>query len=159
MRRACRTSGCAKRHHRSRWKPPHHGVYVRLAPSRIHGVGVFAIRKIPKGTKIFPDDDEPIQWFRSRDLGGMSREIKRLYEDFCIIKDDAELYGCPRSFNRLTPAWFLNMPKTGELPNVRADENYDFYAVKNIQPGDELTVEYSSFSEKPRGIRNSTHNA
>jgi hypothetical protein len=80
----------------------------------------------------------------------MPREIKRLYEDFCIIKSGDEAYGCPRSFNQLTPAWYLNEPKRGELPNVRADKNYDFYALKDILPGDELTVEYPTFSDEPQ---------
>jgi hypothetical protein len=36
--------------------PPHQGVYVRLRPSKLHGVGVFAIREIPPGTNLFPHD-------------------------------------------------------------------------------------------------------
>lgn len=80
----------------------------------------------------------------------MPPQIKRLYEDFCIISDHGESYGCPRNFNRLTPAWFLNEPKTGKPPNVRADQNYDFYAAENIQPGEELTVEYSTYSDEPQ---------
>ena len=32
---------------------PHEGVYVRLKPSKRHGVGVFAIRRIPKGRMSF----------------------------------------------------------------------------------------------------------
>ena len=31
-------------------QPPHCGVYARLAPSRVHGVGVFAVRPIGEGT-------------------------------------------------------------------------------------------------------------
>jgi SET domain-containing protein len=150
MKRAYRTSASAKRRRIIKRRPPHRGVYVRLAPSPIHGVGVFAIRKIPKGTNIFPDDDEPIHWFRSRELRRVSREIKRLYKDFCIIRDHGKSYGCPKSFNQLTPAWFLNEPEAGKKPNVRADRGYNFYAIEDIQPGDELTVEYRTYSEEPQ---------
>ena len=34
-------------------KLPHEGVYTRIKPSNIHGVGVFAISDIPKGTYVF----------------------------------------------------------------------------------------------------------
>jgi hypothetical protein len=47
-------------------KLPHSGVYARLGISGIHGVGVFAITRIPKGTYIFPDDDEEIIGFAVR---------------------------------------------------------------------------------------------
>jgi hypothetical protein len=54
-------------------------------------------------------------------------------------------YGCPVSFNRLTPAWFLNESKE---PNARCcDENYDFYATRDIPAGQEITVDYETFSE------------
>ena len=39
---------------------PHDDVFVRIQPSPIHGLGVFAIRDIPKDNKIFGDDDETI---------------------------------------------------------------------------------------------------
>lgn len=32
---------------------PHQQVYTRLKPSKIHGVGVFAIRPIPKNTRLY----------------------------------------------------------------------------------------------------------
>ena len=32
---------------------PHEGVYARIGPSDIHGVGVLAIRAIPAGTLLF----------------------------------------------------------------------------------------------------------
>jgi hypothetical protein len=71
------------------------------------------------------------------------------YEDFAIIK--RQRCGCPVSFNRLTPAWFLNESKT---PNVRCDENYDFYTVREIATDEELTVDYSTFSQYPGGQTN-----
>jgi SET domain-containing protein len=129
--------------------PPHRNVYTRLRCSKIHGIGVFAIRRIPKGTSIFPDDTEKINWIKKRDLGRLPREMRHLYEDFAIIEDDGETYGCPKSFNRLTPAWFLNKPKTGKKPNVGCRTDYTFYALREIRPGEELTVDYRTYSEEP----------
>ncbi|MGO9587791.1 MAG: SET domain-containing protein-lysine N-methyltransferase [Limisphaerales bacterium] len=133
---------------------PSNGVYTRIKPSKIHGVGVFAIRAIPKGASIFPDDDAPIVWVKRSKIKRLRGEIRRLYEDFCIIKDNGETYGCPANFSLMTTAWFLNEPKRGRHPNVGCRKDYTFYALRDIAAGEELTVDYSTFSEKPScGIR------
>jgi len=126
------------------FKLPHTDVHARLQPSPIHGIGVFAIRRIPKGTYIFPDDDEELLWIDKHMLGRLGSEERKLYEDFCIIKDD--LYGCPRSFNNLTPAWYLNESAT---PNIACDNAYRFFAVRDIEKGEELTVDYETYSDPP----------
>lgn len=120
---------------------PHYGVYVRLAPSRIHGVGVVAIRPIPKGTYIFYGDEDKLIWIDKASSRRQSGEIRRLYRDFCVTR--GQQYGCPRNFNQLTPAWYLNHSKT---PNVGADEAYCFYALRNIRKGEELTADYSTYN-------------
>jgi len=130
---------------------PHDGVYARLQPSRIHGVGVFAIRAIPKGTYIFPEDDDELVWIDQESLATLSGEEKRFYDDFCIIRD--KQYGCPQSFNKLTPAWYLNESST---PNLAADLDYRFYALKDIEEGEELTVDYATYSDSPSTSRIST---
>jgi len=130
-------------------KTPHQGVYVRLGPNRARksGVGVFAIRRVPKGALIFSGENEEILWVKRESLpeGGTAR---KLYDDFGIIKP--KYYGCPTSFNRLTPAWFLNESKK---PNARCDENYHFYAAREIAQGEEITVDYSTLNEYPDGVR------
>jgi len=124
---------------------PHNGVYVRLRPSRLDkkGVGVFAIRKISKGTRIFADENEELCWIPKSSLP-KQKALRGLYDAFAVI--EANRYGCPTSFNRLTPAWFLNESKK---PNTRSDENYDFYTLRDIAAGEELTVDYSTFSRYP----------
>ena len=125
-------------------KMPHNGVYTRLRPSPIHGVGVFAIKDIPEGTYIFPQDNEELVWISRRMLANLSAEEKRLYDDFSIIHGD--LYGCPKSFGELTPSWYLN---ESSAPNVGADSSYRFYALRDISEGEELTVDYASYSDRP----------
>jgi hypothetical protein len=123
-------------------KLPHEGVATRLGRSRIHGIGVFAIRTIRKGSKLFPGDVDEMVWIEEDELWRLPKKVRQLYDDFAVLKD--ERYGCPISFNRLTPSWYLNNSKT---PNVRCDENYDFVALRIIKPGEELTVDYSTYSE------------
>jgi len=119
------------------------GVYVRLGKSKIHGVGVFAIRRIRKGAKLFMGDDGGVTWVDTRDTMRLSKEIRRLYKDFSILKGDR--YGCPSNFNCLTPAWYLNESRTN--PNVRCDGDYEFFALRDIKRGEELTVDYSKYSD------------
>ena len=42
--------------------PPHDGVFARIGPSRIHGVGAIAIRDIPARTLVFRGEDERAVW-------------------------------------------------------------------------------------------------
>lgn len=123
-------------------RPPHFGVYVRLKRSRIHGVGVFAIRDIPKGTYVFRGDKDKMVWVKASATDRLDKEVKRLYQGFCVSRDGK--YGCPRNFNLLTPGWYLNHSRK---PNMAADENYDFYSVRRIKKGEELTVDYDTYSD------------
>jgi SET domain-containing protein len=132
---------------RANSRMPSDGVYTRIKTSKIHGVGVFAIRAIPKGISIFPEDDAPIVWIKRNKIKPLRGAIRRLYEDFCIIKDNGETYGCPANFGLMTVAWFLNEPKPGQKPNVGSRTDYTFYALRDIAAGEELTVDYSTFSE------------
>jgi len=122
---------------------PHRGVFVRLKPSRVQkgAVGVFAIKRIPKNTKVFAYENEEVYWTPKASVP-KSSPIRSLYDDFAIIKDGR--YGCPTSFNRLTPAWFMNDSKS---PNTLCDENYDFFSIREISAGEELTVDFDTFSE------------
>ena len=120
--------------------------FTRLKPSKIHGVGVFAIRDIPNGTNIFIDDQSEIVWLKRSEIEKKSGEIRRLYDDFCVIKNDK--YGCPKGFNNLTVSWYINEPAAGQRSNVVSCGKYDFVAARDIQAGEELTVDYSTYSEK-----------
>lgn len=124
---------------------PHKGVYASLKPSSSSrvGIGVFAIKRIPKSAIIFAGENEEVCWKNESALP-RARAIRKLYDDFSIIKKTR--YGCPVSFNRLTPAWFMSNSKR---PNTRIDENYDFIALRNIRGGEELTVDFSTFTDDP----------
>ena len=78
--------------------------------------------------------------------------LKVLYDDFCVITPDK--YLCPKSFNRLTVSWYVNEPNDNdpkESTNVRCtgDPDYHFIASRDIKNGEELLVDYSTYSEYP----------
>lgn len=131
-----------------RWGPvasqePHRGVFTRLRPSKVHkgGVGVFAIRPIPKGTNIFAGESEKLVW-TDADRVPTERSLKKLYTDFGVLRD--KRYATPASFNSLGPGWYLNSSKK---PNVECNENMDFKAIRNIKTGEELTADYDDYSD------------
>ncbi len=131
--------------------PPHRGVCTRLAPSKkVQGqVGAFAIKRIKKGTNLFPGDNDEMIWVERNKLPRVPRSVKKLYDDFAVRNTDKEdkktRYGCPTNFNRLSIAWYLN--HDAAHPNVRCDEYYNFSALRDIEPGEELTVDYKTYSE------------
>lgn len=130
--------------------PPHEGVYTRLRPSQIAkgGVGVFAIARIKKDTLLFRHDNEEMLWVDESSVEKTPTEIHKLYDDFAVLKN--RRYGCPPNLNRLTMSWYLNEPRKGTQPNVLCDpETYDFFAMRDIKPGEELTVNYATYSDLP----------
>ena len=122
---------------------PHDNVYSRLKPSPIAGVGVFAIRDITSGTYVFEPDDDALAPVEEGQVEALEPELRKLYEDFCVLTDG--IYKCPRNFNRLTPSWFLNDSKQ---PNLAADLDLRFYALRDIKQGEELTSDYDTYSER-----------
>ena len=130
-----------------RTRLPHDAVYVRLGPSEIHGIGVFAIRPIPAGTRLFADDGVPLVWVSRAALerAAPSPAQRRLYHDFGINRGDT--IGCPASFNNLGPSWYLNEPPPGGSANVRSGPDFEFFASRDIAEGEELTIDYAGFSE------------
>jgi hypothetical protein len=125
---------------------PHDQVCTRLRPSRVDkgGVGVFAIKKIPKNSNCFPGDSDELIWVQKSRIPKRPVQVRKLYWDFGVYKKDR--CACPVSFDRLTPAWYVNESKR---PNVRCDENYNFVALRDIDPGEELTADYSQYSDPP----------
>lgn len=66
---------------------PHEGVVTRLGISRLHGIGVFAIRQIQKGARIFLRDVDEMSWIKKDELGTLSKRVQELYKDFAVLKD------------------------------------------------------------------------
>lgn len=129
-------------------KLPHEGVYVRLGLSAVHGIGVFAIRPIPAGTDIFANDEVPLVWVSKSELAAadLTPAERAFYHDFGISRGD--LIGCPVNFHNLTPGWYLNRPAPGAEANVESTGRLGFLARRDIAEGEELTIDYSSFSEQ-----------
>ena len=127
---------------------PHEGVLTRLGVSPVHGVGVFAIRDIPAGSNVFPNDRREISWVDATVVEALPEGSpeRRLYHDFGIRQGDR--IGCPPSFDLLVTGWYLNQPGPAQQANVGADDAFDMRALCDIAAGEELTVDYAGFSDQ-----------
>jgi uncharacterized protein len=123
-------------------KFPHENVYTRLKSS-LNGVGVFAIRDIPIGTRLFVGDiGETVQILVSDVEKVQDTELRRMYYDFCpVIKSH---FIAPADFNQMTMGWYINHSHD---PNVKVDEFLQFATSRPVGLGEELTADYLTYSE------------
>lgn len=124
-------------------------VYCRFKPSKLGGVGVFAIRDIPKGAEIFKMSKktrfvgiDPRLVF---DNDKIAPGVKEFVRDFCAVTD-RKLYLTDSGLNSMDISFALNHSKD---PNVvdRNKNGEDFFALKKIKEGEELTIGYHSYCD------------
>lgn len=120
-------------------------VYCRLGVSPVHGIGVFAVRPIPKGTN-------PLRsLIKHREISFTHDEIKKLpkgvrkqVEMFCFYDKD-EVLVSTMGLNTMDFAVYLNHTKT---PNIRLNKDGSFETLCDIKNGEELMMDYDhSFGE------------
>ena len=122
---------------------PHDHLFTRLQPSPGRGIGVFAIRDIPQGVDPFHGDHGGTVLVPMSEVERIDDPaLRRLYLDFCPVVDGHHL--APADFNRMTISWYLNH---ADEPNIVADEVVNFVAARLILRGEELTVDYTTFSD------------
>ena len=129
-------------------RSPHDGVYARVAYSRIHGVGVRAIRDIPAGTLVFRGESERVVLVSRAAVRRLPLAIRQLYEDFGMIWGDQ--LGVPPTLNMLSVGWYVNH---SDRPNVEADEDGRFRTLRWIRKGGELTADYRTFTDEALPFR------
>jgi SET domain-containing protein len=125
--------------------------YTRLGPSARGGVGIFAIRNIPKGTDPFKycdpfggvlliSDDELVR-------ADAPEEVKRMVRDFCALQNGN--YHVPDyGIDAIDKSYYLNH---SDRPNLTTrDKGETFVAARAIRKGEELTADYRRYHEVRR---------
>lgn len=120
-------------------------VFCRLSPSKIHGVGVFAICTIPEGVNPF-QETRPSDFLEvpkeMMDAAVLTSAQRQLVKDFCPERPDDGVWDCPSfSLNEIGIAWYLNHSPT---PNMREDDGV-FFTLRDIAEGEEMTVDYGTY--------------
>ena len=124
-------------------------IYCRLQPSRVHGVGIFAIRDIPKGTNPFCGSRVP-RWHvtslkKLLANSAIADEVKEFARAIYPVRGDV-FYFPDHSLNAIDISYFLNH---ADAPNVaaRADSN-KFAAIRDIKKGEELFSDYRAYTDQ-----------
>ncbi len=121
--------------------------FTRLAPCT-HGVGVIAIRKIPKDTDPFHGVlDFKFHKIRVEKILGdpnLVEGVKKLVRDMCP-EVDGYYYVPSYSINEIGIGYYLNHSSNPNMGEKNGGE--DFMALRDIEIGEELTVDYGSYSE------------
>ena len=119
--------------------------YAMLKPSPVHGIGVFAIRDIPKGcSNIFSKDHG--QWIKVpiAEVEKLPAHSKELVETYCVF--DEENYFMPDyGFKVMDMVNYLNH---SSVPNIiSVNDGEDFEALTDIPAGAELLINYEHIVE------------
>lgn len=120
----------------------HNDIYCKLAPSPIHGVGVFALKDIPIYTVIFRSNLKTIA-VDKKFLNRINTNVANYYSS--MLFSDFNIMEIPKTgMNALPTSYYLNH---SEEPNAKIDiENNLIVAKKNIYVGEEVTINYKGLS-------------
>jgi SET domain-containing protein len=125
--------------------------YCRLQPSKIEGVGVFAVRDIPKGKDPFLGITNA-KWckFELSEFKKIDKNILKMVDDFFVIEKNGTVYIPENGLNGIDVSFFVNNSKNPNLKIVGDGKNdaLNFKTIKKIKKGEELMVSYSTYDEK-----------
>ena len=126
-------------------------VYCRIKPSKKHGVGVFAIKDIPKDINPFKLTGN--QCIKSKviniseeEVNSFPSEVKKMVNDFYHNEDG--VYGIPyKGLNANDISFYMN---TSTNPNVGFESDNKcsmvvFKTLRKIKKGEELLINYDDF--------------
>jgi uncharacterized protein len=119
--------------------------YCRLAPSPIHGIGVFAIRDIPRGKNPFNTLAKYARPGYARitrsELEALPQKLRELINAL-FVPTDGEMWLPNCGTNVVYLNAYLNHSTS---PNLRTTDGFKFIALRKIADGEELTVDYRTY--------------
>jgi SET domain-containing protein len=113
-------------------------IETEIGPSNIHGIGLFCVGHIPKGTKVW--------------------EFNPLFDQ---VLDDTSLALLPPPIHSFLSKYAYRSVESNELivnldlsrhmnhadhPNLASDTDSNYYAAVDLAPGTELTCDYREFA-------------
>lgn len=107
-----------------------------IAPSKIHGIGVFALRDIEKGEKcyIFPRTERTWYDLTYSDLEKLRPEIREIILQRWPAIINGSYFQSP-----LDDVWLCSFVNHSETPNYKQSSDS---ALRNIKAGEEVTESY-----------------
>lgn len=119
--------------------------YVMLRTSNVHGVGVFAIRDIPKGcTNIFSQEIGEWVHLSFEETANLDLHIQSLIENYCLY-DESGYFIPAQGFKCIDISLCINHSDT---PNIHSKQDGAYFeTLRDIACGEELLIDYGSIVE------------
>ena len=114
--------------------------FITLRPSTVHGIGVFALRDIPKGCKtIFSRNIG--NWIKVpiRDIEQLPEASRNMVETYCLY-DETDYYLPDYGFKVMDMVNYLNHSSEPNVISVNDGEYFE--SLRDIAEGEELFVNY-----------------
>jgi SET domain-containing protein len=119
-----------------------HQTFITLKASPIHGIGVFALVDIPKGTKNLFSNDKS-EWIKLtyNEVYALPPQSKALIENFCLYDDEG--YFVPEyGFTMMDLSVYLNHSDTPNVVSINDGEKFEILI--DIKAGEELFIDYGT---------------
>jgi len=120
-------------------------VKCKLAPSKVHGVGVFAIRDIKKGERLYCNLFGTPRDLVSCDLKDLRPEVREL-----VIQRWATALDGFAFLNPNLDAHLLSFMNHDEAPNY---DNYNDCSLSDIKRGEEIFEDYGVYTQPLLSIK------
>ncbi len=117
-------------------------MYAMLRPSPVHGIGVFAMRDIPKGCRTIFSRNVG-EWIKLpiADVEKLPDHSRNLVETYCLY-DEEHYYVPDYGFKVMDMVNYLNHSSSPNIISVNDGEYFE--ALTDIAAGEELLVNYGS---------------
>jgi len=126
--------------------------YTQIRPSKIHGVGVFAIKDIPEGVDPFVWTGNQVNSrtviLDEKEVANLPKPIRDHFKRFVFMTGNEKYYEVPAAgLNSLDVSWYLNH---SDLPNLsfhwknKKDPYMRFQTIRKVLKDEELTYNYEA---------------
>ena len=120
--------------------------YCRLKPSKISGVGVFAVRDIPKNQNPFQGIKYNYHELKTSDFKNFDKEVLKMIDNLFVIGKNGKVWVPESGLNGMDVSFFVNH---SENPNLKTiDDGSNFITLRKVKKGEELTVSYGTYDWK-----------
>ncbi len=121
------------------------GMYVALKPSATHGIGVFALTDIPKGTRnLFSKDTGNWIKLSFAEVEQLPQHAQGFIETYYLY-DEGSYFIPSHGTKIMDMANYLNHSHTPNIISI--EEGKWFEAIRDIKEGEELFVNYGDIVE------------
>jgi uncharacterized protein len=126
-------------------------VKAKTGPSAIHGIGLFAKEFIAEGTKVWEFTEGFDLVLTKEQVASLSEASQEQFFNYAYLSKKSGKYilcsDDARFFNHEKPSNIVC-----RVPEEGAIDALECFAVRNIQPGEEITNNYEEFDADPSDV-------